>query len=409
MTSQTFQALAFVWAEQCGIAMNTSTEWEPLPSLNDTEETKNQFWRKAVAKDVGRRALLAHYALDGLVTRMTGSQTSGRQMPKKIAWPMPDNVFAAETADDFILMLQVTEQPSNATMRSTFRQLMSPMDLVALSDQTSSAFCLTVLLEQIQSNVLGFDDDTEEQPDQRSMTQSIEANCALKRLRRMIVESVHLSTVERQEALLRWHAVSLEHIVSTANLSYQLCQAHDIQHNLSPQRRRRMPLGVADLSNWPRTSDARRALLHAIAIQELIEDLPRGRAHAIHMPSALFAAATICATFCLGGVTNVNLPKLVAWDDVVSLAERDDAAAIIRQPSQSLTDTASSGTRRFIRGEFDPSTFAFGAYRNLPYEFNSIMKLFRCLATQWGVAAPMECIILQWKDRFQKSLSSTRT
>lgn len=150
---------------------------------------------------------------------------------------------------------------------------------------------------------------------------------------------------------------------------------------------------------WVHTDDARRALLHAIAIQDIIEQLPRGRAHVIHMPSSLFAAATIYLVFSLAGVATVHLPASIVWQD--TLLTRSDLNLGPGTDTR-LAPGSGSDTRRFVEGGRRPddntttSPSMVGAVRNMLYELNSIQKLFRCLCSQWGIAFDMEEIIDQW-------------
>jgi hypothetical protein len=145
-----------------------------------------------------------------------------------------------------------------------------------------------------------------------------------------------------------------------------------------------------DLVSWANTEDARRALLHAVAIQEIVEQLPRGRAHIIHIPSSLFASAIAYCVFSLAGLTTVNLPSTVDWQSVLSSGYESFpilGTSEINGPSE---------TRRYIRGEFASSFGGAGTAKNLLYELNSMQKLFRCLSSQWGIAYDMEDIVDQW-------------
>jgi hypothetical protein len=141
---------------------------------------------------------------------------------------------------------------------------------------------------------------------------------------------------------------------------------------------------------WANTEDARRALLHAVAIQDIVEQLPRGRAHVIHMPSSLFAAATIYVVFALAGVATVHLPRTIVWQDaLLSLSD-------LNLGSGSVRPSSTSETRRFVEQGQTDSPAGMGAVRNLLYEMNSMQKLFRCLISQWGIAHDMEEIVDQW-------------
>jgi hypothetical protein len=130
--------------------------------------------------------------------------------------------------------------------------------------------------------------------------------------------------------------------------------------------------------------------LHAIAIQDIVEQLPRGRAHVIHIPSSLFAAATIFCVFSLGGLASVNIPSMVDWETVLS--SNYDHRTFPGQPDS----ISQSETKRYIRGEYSTMFGAVGVTKNLLYELNSMQKLFRCLCSQWGIAYDMEDVLDQW-------------
>jgi hypothetical protein len=178
-------------------------------------------------------------------------------------------------------------------------------------------------------------------------------------------------------------------MINSTVLSRHVCSRYNIPHHVSGGSRTVRP--GFDLLEWANTEDARRAVLHAVAIQDIIEQLPRGRAHVVHMPSSLFAAATIYVVFSLAGVATVNLPHTIVWQDaLLSHSDLHLGHGDIRPPS-------SSGTRRFVEMEQGiTSTPPGGGVRNLLYELNSMQKLFRCLSSQWGIARDMEDIVAHW-------------
>jgi hypothetical protein len=103
-----------------------------------------------------------------------------------------------------------------------------------------------------------------------------------------------------------------------------------------------------DLIRWANTDDGRRALLRAVAIQDIIKRLPRGRAHAIHMPSSLFAAATVYSVFSLARLVTVKLLSAIDWKDV--LFTTNDTSMNLAELSGGAI---SPDTTRYIRGEYN--------------------------------------------------------
>lgn len=85
-----------------------------------------------------------------------------------------------------------------------------------------------------------------------------------------------ISEVERLESLLRWHAVSLEAVIKTPQLSSHICKQWKASQDLwSDHNFREQPYNLPGLIASP---SGRKALLHAVAIQDTVEQLPRGRA-----------------------------------------------------------------------------------------------------------------------------------
>lgn len=91
-----------------------------------------------------------------------------------------------------------------------------------------------------------------------------------------ITSCVDISEVERLENLLRWHAVSLEAVVKTPQLSSYLCKRWNAHQDLWSENNFREQ--DYDLPELVESARGRKALLHAVAIQSTVEQLPRGRA-----------------------------------------------------------------------------------------------------------------------------------
>jgi hypothetical protein len=201
--------------------------------------------------------------------------------------------------------------------------------------------------------------------------------------------SIHFSAAERLELLLRWHTVCLDTMINSTVLSRYVCSRYDIHQHVSGGSRD--VRANFDLIKWVNSEDARRAVLHAIAIQDIVEQLPRGRAHVIHMPSSLFAAAAVYVVFSLAGAATVHLPRTIVWQDAL-LSHSD-----LNIDHDEMRPPSGSETRRFVESKqvIAPSPIG-GAVRNLLYELNSMQKLFRCLSSQWGIARDMEEIIAKW-------------
>lgn len=383
-TSQIFHALGFFWARHCGMYDSEPFRNSDLPALDAPQAEKEHQWKIWSSREIQKRALLAHYILDGQIAQMSGDPTSTRHAANQLGLPSNDAAFEASNADAWLFHMRSDPIPG-ISFRGIFRSLFSPTGVPRPYENSLSSFSLRVILEGLQSLISDCDD-----LDGAAVgvpTRS-EVRRALAQIHESITSNTTLSAPDRLETLLRWHGICLDAATDSSLLCRHICARHNIiQHVLGGGKGIKSGL---DLVAWARTEDARRALLHAVAIQDIVEQLPRGRAHVIHMPGALFAAATVYSVFSMAGFTTVHLPRTVDWKD--ALFTEVDPCVILGQLSGSA---ASSDTRRFVRGE-QTNGGSFTTTRNLLYELNSMQKLFRCLSSQWGVAFDMERILDQW-------------
>lgn len=354
----------------------------PFPTASNTE--KEQKWRVWAAREIQQRALLAYHVLDGLVAQMSGDGASTRHVANPLILPSNEAAFDASSPDEWLVHMRshTTDQPS---FRLIFRSLFTPVGSFRSLDYQFSAFALRVVLEGLQSLVSDSDDSDLVAVGVPSRS---DVKKALAQVHETISMCIHLSAPERLEVLLRWHTICLDTMINSTVLCRHICSRFDLPQHVSGGSRT-IKSGF-DMIKWVNTEDARRALLHAIAIQDIIEQLPRGRAHVIHMPSSLFAAATIYVVFSLAGVTNVKLPRTIVWPDAL-LSQAD-----LNLGCENTISSTLSETRRFVEEGRTESPPGMGASRNLLYEMNSMQKLFRCLISQWGIAHDMEEIIDKW-------------
>ena len=354
-----------------------------LPSLDAPESEKVRCWRLWAAKEIQQRALLGHYLLDGLICRMSGEVPSVRHAANQLGLPSTEAAFEARTANEWL-----THQRSQDYVECSFRSIIRSLFLADDQDQIIrhkfSAFPLRVVLEGLQSLVA---DCSEDIPTMGVPTKH-ELRKALGRIHESISISPNMSGSERLETLLRWHTICLDACKDTSLLCRYVCSRYGIVQHVCVGKGTVKP--EIDLVNWVNTEDAREALLHAVAIQEIVEQLPRGRAHVIHIPNSLFASATIYCVYCLGGLTAVNVPNVVDWQTVLSTNYK--SCAVPGQPDS----ISQSETKRYMRGEYSAMFGTIGATKNLLYELNSMQKLFRCLCSQWGIAYDMEDVLDQW-------------
>lgn len=374
-----------------------------LPSSRASSEEKEQQWKKWVSREIQQRALLGYYILDGLVAQMSGGATSARHAANQLQPPSSEEAFEASTADEWLVQMH-SERNDQSSFRSIFRQLFSASSSIGFSrplGSSISAFSLRVVLEGLQSLVSDcIEDDC-------SAVVGVPVRADIRKVLVLLYDAIStnssLSAPEKLETLLRWHTICLDTIIDSTLMCRHICSSYNIPQHVSEGPNKGFKPGF-DLATWAKSEDARRALLHATAIQDIVEQLPRGRAHVIHMPSSLFAAVTIYSAFSLTGVTTVNLPRAVAWEAVLLLKSGDDdenshltlgGAGPSHSPAAAATFR--SETKRYIKNElFLGDERWSGVTRNLMYELNSMQKLFRCLLSQWGVAYDMESVVDRW-------------
>ncbi|KAL2821760.1 hypothetical protein BDW59DRAFT_149991 [Aspergillus cavernicola] len=383
-TSQVFRPLGFFWARHCGMLDSEPFSIEDVPFPNASSSEKDHKWRTWAAREIQQRALLAYYILDGLVAQMSGDGASTRHVANPLTLSSSEVAFDANSADEWLTHMrsQKAEQPS---FRLIFRSLFPPIGSFRALDYQLSAFSLRVILEGLQSLVSDLD---EYDLAAVGVPGRSDVRRALAQVHETISMSIHLSPSERLEVLLRWHTICLDTMINSTVLCRHVCSRYDIPQEVSGGSRTLRP--GFDMLHWINTEDARRALLHAIAIQDIIEQLPRGRAHVIHMPSSLFAAATVYVVFALAGVANIHLPRTIVWQDAL-LSHAD-----LNLGCETTRPSTGSETSRFVTEGRTDCPPGVAAVRNLLYEMNSMQKLFRCLVSQWGIAHDMEEIVNAW-------------
>ncbi|KAJ5787698.1 hypothetical protein N7457_002688 [Penicillium paradoxum] len=385
-TSQVFRPLGFFWARQCGMYDSEPYSMDNLPSINAPPAEKEHQWRTWSAREIQQRALLAYYVLDGLVAQMSGDGPSARHVENSLNLPSSEEAFDANTADEWLAHMH-TRKPDQSSFRVIFRSLFPPTGSFRALGYEFSAFALRVVLEGLQSLVSDCDDNelavgVPNQSDvRRALTQVYET----------ISMSIHFTAAERLEILLRWHTICLDTMINSTILARHVCSRYNIPQHVSGGCR--TARSGFDSVQWANSEEARRAVLHAVAIQDIVEQLPRGRAHVVHMPNSLFAAATIYVVLSLAGSATLNLPRHIVWQDAL-LSHSD-----LNLSDEDIRSLSASETRRFVENGNEISSLPLptgGSVRNLFYELNSMQKLFRCLSSQWGIAHDMEEIVAQW-------------
>ncbi|KAJ5368972.1 uncharacterized protein N7496_008732 [Penicillium cataractarum] len=389
-TSQVFHGLALFWASHCG--MYEGLDHPSLPSPDANSEIMQSAWYSWISQETRLRTLLGLYIVDGVVSQFSGNPTFARHMANPLTLPSDDAVFNASTAQEWIQRSVESRllQSNHFRFCDVFHALFSKD---GMNNTTSvrpeygiSLFHHKVILEGIRSLVA---DANRTKPVPVGVPSKQEIGNAVIRLREQIIQNQRLSSPDEVVAMLQWHTICLDLVVSTARGTRRMCALHGI-----PQRifggDSRIEQDI-DPRRWAQSKNARIALLHASQIQELATSLPLGMAYDINVPGAVFAAATTYSAFALAGAGKVVLPPEIDWVTAVQAATIDEK---VGDPGP---DRTSNKTLLFV----NDGVFGKGLLRDLSYELTSIRSLLRSLSLQWSVAQEMEQVVGAWIERMQ--------
>jgi hypothetical protein len=370
---------------------------------NDGDETA-QKWKAWASSELQLRALLGHYILDGQLSFISGEPTSVVHASNSLLLSSSRRLFDCQTANEW---LQEMKQVSRG--KASFRQIYLVLfKSQYLDDATSRADLLKtlespmdvrVVLECLHSLVRENRDP--------SYSQSIVANPSPQEIKLALFRLYeHLERQEssqdpilRLELLLWWHFVCLDFVADCMKLSQQLVREFQIQTQTSIFAVRETQEPWPTMINWTRTSlDARRALLHALAIQDLASQLPLSHIQSMWMPLPVFAAAITLNAFFASGISTVTAPASVNVDWGIVLEARRSTA----EPY----DTGSLGGDRgrrdmeaFLASSVRATNSSIGPSRSLRYELNSLQTIMHCLSVQWGVCSVLERVLQELKSQ----------
>ena len=378
-TSQIFHGLGFYWARQCNMYNIMPYSISDIPSLNDKPEQKHEKWMAWLALEIQKRALLGHYIVDGLIAQASGNPTSIRHVTNHVPLPADDHIFEAKVVDDWII--QVRDQYQNTLV---FREV-----YVSLFNRTStsatqhlSRFSIWVVLEGLQSLV---SDNNDASGFSVGIPSQSDIRQALLQLYQGHIHSSQLSIDDVRDVMIRWHSICLHTAVSTQVLALQICNDFSVIQDLysdSPNMASHL-----DINAWTKTVDARRALLHAMAIYEIIEQLPFSRTHAIHIPSAIFAAATVYAAFHIMQASKILPPQPTDWSEVLNFHQEGD-----QTDRRGLADTT---IREYLAGSIKPDLLS--STRRTPLDdLNRLQVFMMSIAPVSLIAKEMALILSRW-------------
>lgn len=372
----TLSGLGFYWARQCGM-FNAQKNPRLVPPLDAADAEKMEAWKSWAAFEVQDRAVLGHYLLDGHISQFSGYEACARHMTNPLHMPASDSAFEASTADEWILKMQQREG-GNRSFRELFVQLFS----ITWHDQPPqlSSFTLRILLEGLQSLVA----EVHQSHGQRAVGTPSKADIAraLIQLHKTYLHDSAAASVEQTELLIRWHSICLELTVPSTSLCRRMCAVHGISQTLHDTSN--LESDDFDFKEWSQSPDCLRAVLHCIAILEIVEKLPLGRSHAIHLPAAVFAVSTVYSARCLSGFSTIITPRTFSWENVWKVG-----------PESNDPSTIDSDVDIYLAGKL--SKAGSNSYtKNLMYELNSLHIILLAVSPRWGVSYEMDTILSRW-------------
>ncbi|KAL4792631.1 cytochrome P450 [Aspergillus venezuelensis] len=374
-TSQVFHGLGIHWASHCG--MYDAAQPVSLPTVTDSAATKHEAWHQWIAQETMIRTLLGLYIVDGVVSQFSGNPTFARHTANPLLLPSSDTAFAALAADDWIQQMQ--RFPAAQVRFCDVYHSLFGRGTAASYDV--SLFHHKVVLEGIRC-LVSETNRTNLPP--VGMPSKHDLLLALRRLRQNILQSTILTPTDRLTALLQWHSICLDTVVSTARGTRRMCHLFGIKQGIfggSEREETRINPG-----RWTQSAAGRATLLHALNMQAIAAQLPLGLAYDVNIPGAVFAAVTTYTSFTLAGVTKVVFPATINWDIALMALQ-------MGPDNEPVEDGASmQHTLDFIAGTFDAMGLPRDKYviRDLSYDTSAMRTLLRGLSLQWGVAAEME-------------------
>jgi hypothetical protein len=393
MTSQTFYGLSMHWAQYCGLYDIGRAENPAIPRANDTVETKMRAWKTWAARETQLRTLLGLCIIDGVVSQFSGNFVNTWAATNSLPLAADDEAFAATTADDWINVMNRRgnlRDTSTTRFYDVYHSLLVDGSAAGLVRNISGLLNIKILLEILASLAADFEKVT---PGPTGLRCKVGATKALGALRQILSQSTTLSTVDKTIGLLRWHAVCLNLVGSTARGARRMCHYYGITQHIFGGKKRQEP-GPVNPQRWAQGLLARKSLLHAIEIHKIASEIPLGIMHDTCLPGALFAAATTYASFALPGLTKIFVPASIDWDTVI-LSGLDEASHV---PPVSLAYEPTQNTLRFLESSLGIPPANWTA-RNLFYELSSIRMLLHSLSQHWGVTQEMEEVVGSWEAR----------
>ncbi|KAI9679693.1 MAG: hypothetical protein M1822_007299 [Bathelium mastoideum] len=371
LTSQAFRGLGFFWARESDL-------FSSLPTSNSiasvTAATKMEKWKEWADQEARSRVLMGHYILDGLISQSSGLPSSARHTINNMAMPCSDEAFDAPTCDDW-LRIMTYEQSSS---RLTFRELLLQLFDFDVEPPTAplTHMSVPVVMEALESLIA---ESREAGGPSVGLPTMVAIGRALWRLRESQITNPQRLPADVLDLSIRWHVVCMSLCVEPRNLMHALCQKHGVDQKIysgaiTPSKE------AFVVGEWQASHLARRAMLHALAVLDLVQQMTFSKMRALHIPSALHSAAIVLIAVADTNSNRMHLPKPVCWKTVCELGELDVPCE--RQPS------ASSSTSCFLTSGTLPSGGQSKA-RSIPVAINDLQAILESTTSTWGIAKEM--------------------
>lgn len=351
-----------------------------IESVAESMSMKEKTWRDWASQEALRRSILGYYILDGLMADLSGRPTTVRHLNNILPIPSDDALFHAATADEWL-----TEIQKQGDDGLTFSQLYESI-LEGKPIQCKPLSCLTirVILEGVHSCV--GEHKSKNPRTTREIPSLADLYNVLIQLR--LDHILRLSPPDRIEHEIRWHVICI-------NVVLHLLETQ--QHLNDPAQ-----AGFADCVNtWMSSLNLRCALLHSTAILDLCQQLSLGRSLCMHIPSALFAAATVYTSIlhCLVQTKETQclwIPDIGDWDDVRRLVFGE-------LPSTSNTLQDGSAIASFL--SCSPLELSSKApVRNLRSDITTMLGLLQQLSVYMGISRELGDTVTRWLSCLQSRL-----
>jgi hypothetical protein len=377
-TAFVFHGLGFYWARICGMYSSVSQELQPIPSLDMPSSEKDALWKSWASSEVQRRAILGHYILDGLISETFGSPASTRHLVNRLNVTCSDAAFAAKSADEWILKMAHAPE-LKFTISEVYASIFSSHYVE--TPLLLSSFTISVVIEGLQSLISDIEEVGEFAFGMVTKPQIMQA---LMNLHQGNISTL-LATNERNalSVLIRWHTVCMEVAAPSASIYSTICDEFEVPHELLGMTSK-VPGMKFNAKEWAKSPNAVRAVLHAIAIIQILEDIPASQSHAFHFPAAIFASSVILSGMCLFGLKDMEIPAAPFWQHVWVPV---------------LPGTGTEGiSAQFWNGD-DLLRFLYSSGTgvtssvNLLNQINILQLLVRTIASRWTISKKMEAIV----------------